>query len=199
MKQGITTLTTSTTVANVVAGSKDQGTISLGSGSGVVTRFHDNTNERLNVQHYVIVEKTDKYDKTTFNPELSLQFPAVETPFPEPIVRFSRSEDKPPVDKKFDFEGTVNIGSLGPRTWLAPRTWLCIRITGDSIDAGVTYNVVYEFQIRSTTWDTLVQWTDPDTGEVPDDLVEGLGTKQYRMYPETDFSKLGLPFENLIG
>lgn len=189
---------TKTNIATPQADSSDPGQISIGSASGVFEQVTDNRGDRLFVAHYVIDEKTDKFGNVSFVPRLSFQFPTVDLPIPEPIIRFSRVEDKPPFKKAMEFENTVNAYSLGPGSYFAPRKWLCVRITGESIDGGEKYNVNYEFQVRIDTWDQLVEWKDPSTGQSPDDLVPGLGSKLHRLRREADFGKLGLDFAQLI-
>jgi len=73
-----------------------------------------------------------------------------------------------------------------------PRTWRCAGINGVTNDNGTTYEVTYEFRYREETFDINVLYIDSETGSPPDDLVEGVGDKWYRIKGERNFNALNL-------
>ena len=105
---------------------------------------------------------------------------------PQPVLRLSRREPESPFPKSQEFVGSVNSISWKGQQ---PRTWLCVHIDGVTDDGGLSYQVSYEFQYNSNTWDATVYFTDSD-GRPVADLVEGLGIRAFEVYPLKDFNSL---------
>ena len=88
------------------------------------------------------------------------------------------------------------------------RQWLCTGITGVSADGGLHWDNTYSFQFKVEGWFARVVFTDPNTGDPPDDIIQDLvpqdipigppdhpdlaGLKVYPLYLETDFNDLEL-------
>ncbi len=113
----------------------------------------------------------------------------VEILIPTVSVQFSRRESVSPGRKALD-----NVGKVNSRLFFSfqKRHWLCTRIDGNSQDGGVTYNVLYEFQLNRLTWDATVAYFDKERNEHPPDLVDKEGIKTVQIYEEADFGKLNL-------
>ncbi len=101
----------------------------------------------------------------------------------------------------------VHTGTVNGLLWGgdAARLWLCTGITGFSADGGIHWDNTYAFQFKLEGWFARVVFTDPNTGDPPDDIIQDLvpqdlpvghpdlaGLKVYPLYIETDFNDLNL-------
>jgi len=112
--------------------------------------------------------------------------------YPDHQMTVRKQEFTNPSVKALDYVGSVNNGpwSLAPTS--VAGQWMCTGLMGTSSDGRRSWDVVYNFQYRPDTWEELVQWQDPFTGEPPDDLVLGTGAKYVALYPMANFNLLGL-------
>ena len=114
---------------------------------------------------------------------------SVELQLPQIVAVGERREQVSPRTKAMTYTGAVNAVSFNGS---GPRTWLCDAIEGDSADGGETYMVSYRFIYRADTWDARLAYIDPETGQRPPDLLEGVGLKVVRVRPELDFGPLNV-------
>lgn len=118
---------------------------------------------------------------------------SVEYMLPMETVRYMRREWRDPQAKARNYVGRINsVGVFGD----PPHMWLCTHLGGPSDDGGATFNVTYEFQRNSDSWNPTVVPTDPATGQPvvlsPADIASGLAVVQVRLLPEVDFEDLNL-------
>jgi len=69
--------------------------------------------------------------------------------------------------------------------------WLCTRVDYDLTDKDADppkYRFVYEFERRPTGWTYTVAYND-ENGNIPPDLIEGVGIVDVKWHPERDFSE----------
>ena len=86
------------------------------------------------------------------------------------------------------YEGKVNDGVYTIGTLAgAARTWLIEKITGHSNDYGLSYDATMTFHYKPNTWDQLAVYMNPDDGMPPHDLVDGVGYKFAKTFPEVTF------------
>lgn len=91
-------------------------------------------------------------------------------------------------NKVHDFVGRVN--SVPWRNFPA-RSVLCSTIDVDEV--GDRANVSYQFTIKPVgTWDVRPIYINPETGAPVEDPIEGIGVKNFRIYPEADFNQLNV-------
>ncbi len=123
---------------------------------------------------------------------------------PQTVVRFRRAEPGSPGGKARFYVGTVNNASVfGDPRWF----WLCTRIDGTTVNKGLSYEVVYEFQrnegsefdpeqpgVRSG-WQPLVIYTDPKTGKPIPNPRFGQSLQLVALYRERAFPALNLTFD----
>ena len=143
----------------------------------------DNADAQMDVSHtYLTGDKAGLTD---------LQGGTVDIQVPQMVARCSRLEPGSPKAKSLTYTGKVN--SI---TWNGdpPRTWLCMPIVGRTSGLSQPYEVTYEFMYREQTWDALVAYIDPDTGQRPPNLVPTEGLKTFEVYPEIDFTPLNVAF-----
>lgn len=126
------------------------------------------------------------------------QSPTLNVEQPVSRVSISRTESSSPGAKSQEFVGTVNtengfsvVGSA------AARTWRCDGIDGSSSDGGKTWQVTYQFIHRRDTWDQEVHYTDPQTGSIPQEVIESPGRQLFaikliQVYAEKNFNNLNL-------
>ena len=114
----------------------------------------------------------------------------VEVQVPQTVIRLSRKENQPPFEKSKTFVGTINATTFAGDP---AHYWLCTRIEGTSSDGGKTYQVEYEFQRNTDTWNAVVTFRD-ENNDIPTDILnfEGTAIKEYQVYPEIDFGSLRL-------
>ncbi len=165
----------------------DPGTIEVGASAQSVSTTLDVDNNQLLVSH--TITETDvsgaQQEKT------DVQGVEVNVQVPQVILTRTRVESSPPTRKAREYVGKVNKHSI----WgFGKRRLLCTRIQGTSNDQGVTYAVTYEFQSSTTIWDPVITYIDKETGRPPTDLVFGVGIKNVQVYPEADFSGIGITF-----
>ena len=111
---------------------------------------------------------------------------------PDHSITISKKEKASPQSKAKLYVGWANSGGWTWDKTAAPRTWLCTGIVGRSDDGGKNYQVTYDFQYRADTWDSVVLYIDPNTGQPPADLIGGTGIKTIQMYGTKNFSTLKL-------
>lgn len=113
---------------------------------------------------------------------------SVEFMLPMETVRYMRRELYNPQSKSRLYLGHINSHSVfgDPPHW-----WLCSHLGGPTDDGGASYNVTYEFQRNSDSWNPVLVPTNPETGK-PHILVEGEIARQPRILPEADFWELNL-------
>ncbi len=166
-------------------------TLSVGSTVQEVETERDVGGNQITVRHTYDSGTDD--EKTVIAPAKVAYRVAMST------VNFTRREPRNPRGKSQGFVGRVNATRVFDDP---PRFWMCTRLAGNSRDGGKTFDVEYEFQ-RSVaniddltsgfgTWDPYVAFIDPETGEIPTDLVKGVGLKQVKVLPEIDFRRLGI-------
>lgn len=116
---------------------------------------------------------------------------AIQTP--QTVLQFERREPTSPLTNSETYSGTVNDDVVGG---FAARTLLCLGIEGNSTDQGVTWNVIYRFQVNRNTWQATVVYIDPETDRphVDVNIATSAGVTYANIYPETDFSALSLPW-----
>ncbi len=79
---------------------------------------------------------------------------------------------------------------------IAPGFWFCSGVSWDSEDlseAIPTWRVGFTFKLRDgdvTPWDPRVVYIDPETGQPPPDLAEGIGFKIIPWYSSIDFNNI---------
>ena len=121
---------------------------------------------------------------------------------PAPFIRITEKFPFNVLDIAIKFVGKIHSKQFG----IDPvGSWLCTRITGDSLDGGVTYLANFEFQ-RSIKfdnngdevggWDAQVIFIDPDTGNPPADILSTAQANKaiqlFRIYQLADFAEIGL-------
>ena len=105
-------------------------------------------------------------------------------------LRVSQSEARTVVAVSQD--AASHVGTTNSTTFLGkpPRTWLCTRIHGaNPIDVTPT-DVSYEFTFKPDTWDIEVFFVDPYAGQIPADIVDGVGARVYRVIGESNLNNL---------
>lgn len=131
------------------------------------------------------------YDTTTADGDayFDVQTVVVDVYLPETVLRFERREPKSPGFKSVFYTGTTNS-----TRWMGARShkWLCTHIGGELSDNHEYWNVSYEFQYTPSYWAARVHYVDTDTGQPPNDLVEGVGKRWIQVYPERNFRALRL-------
>lgn len=156
--------------------------ITISAGVTTIRTQFDNKGKQILVQH--------TFNKGTGKARKSEEQPGfVEILVPTVSVQFSRRETGSPGRKALD-----NVGRVNSRFFFSfkPRHWLCTRLDGNSQDGGITYNVLYEFQLNRKTWDATVAFFDKERNEHPPNLVDGEGLKTVQIYDLADFGKLNL-------
>lgn len=87
------------------------------------------------------------------------------------------------------------LGTVNATAWHEgdPKTWLIVRADWEEIDAYSdprVYRFTWEFEYRREKWDPItVAYKDPQTGERPTGLVEGVGIKDIQWYDAVDFTQ----------
>lgn len=86
------------------------------------------------------------------------------------------------------------VGYLNSDTWMGRPAgcWMCTRCDfapHDLADSPPRYKFTFEFQENNKGWTPTVYYRDPNTGEIPPDLVYGVGKKRivvqgYRAFGE---------------
>ena len=88
---------------------------------------------------------------------------------PHTVIHVLRREYGSPLVNSKAYVGKTNLPNQfrlgGP---CAVNTWRCNSISGDSSDGGRTYDVEYEFEYAPEGWDQTVEYTDSETGKLPD-------------------------------
>ena len=128
------------------------------------------------------------------------QVAEVELQLPNHVVVYRRREQFSPGAKARRFVGTINSKGVfeDPKHF-----WMCTRLDGRTDDGGLSYNVTYEFQRNSDSWDPTVVYRDPKTGGPvvdpagaarlnPTGVGELVGLKKVQIYQEQDFFDLDL-------
>lgn len=114
----------------------------------------------------------------------------VELQEPQVYLRLSRKEPEDPELKASLFVGTTN---LTPFRGDGPFKWLCTAITGSSPNGGLDWDVRYEFQRNPSDWRIDVVYVDPETGNPPEDIIEGNGlVRNIEVLGLADFGALNL-------
>ena len=105
------------------------------------------------------------------------------------VFRFQRSENTNPRFRASTYSGKVN--SL---TWngYPPGSVLCSGIDSTTSDGGDTYDVTYTFEYDEDLHVQTGAWKDPDTQEVPSDVVDGTGIKDFNLQKEISFAGLNI-------
>lgn len=129
------------------------------------------------------------YSPTGSTTDLLTQTARVSRLTPQTTLQFTRTESASPLAKARRYVGAINQTTIFES---APGKWLCVGIDGKSSDGGASYQVTYAFQLNTEGWQPTVSYTDPSTRQTPLDLVEGVGTKRIKVYPEAEFKELGL-------
>lgn len=114
------------------------------------------------------------------------------------VVR--RREGSSPGHKSRVYVGKLN--AAGQFALAAPDTvggtWICTGINGTSNDGGATWAVVYSFEYDELGWDHEAVYNDPDTGRVPDGVIDGtdavkaLAIRTYAQHKAVNFNLLNL-------
>lgn len=87
----------------------------------------------------------------------------------------------------------THVGSVNDAIWngYAARTVLCEAIESTTDDGGDSYNSLYRFAYKAETWDASVIYRTPD-GKPVQSPVAGVGEKDVRIYPETNFGAMNI-------
>lgn len=107
---------------------------------------------------------------------------------PESTVRYQVRKSGSPGALSRNYVGKVNSGGWLADPGAAARTWLCTALGGVSDDGGDTFLVTAEFAYREDTYDETVVYIDPETGRMPDDIVDGTGIVVFQVYTEANFN-----------
>ena len=82
---------------------------------------------------------------------------------------------------------------ISPGFWFCPGvSWESEDLTEDEIP---TWRVSFQFRLRDgdiTPWDPRVVYIDPETGQPPTGLVDGIGFKIVPWYLSIDFNNIFL-------
>lgn len=74
----------------------------------------------------------------------------------------------------------------------APGYWLCTDCSFVPRDLGLgrahLWQFTWTFELNPLGWPVVAKIIDPNTGNVPDDVVAGTGTKDVLWYPSKDFN-----------
>lgn len=112
---------------------------------------------------------------------------------PTATVRYFRREPGSPGLKSKQYVGTINAS---PVFGDPAHFWMCTRLDGSTDDGGRSYNTTYEFQRHPDSWDVVVVWRDPETGQPGQDVRVGIddlnGAKIVQLYREEEFENLNL-------
>ena len=117
------------------------------------------------------------------------QIATIEIFVPHIVIVYRRRERISPGIRALGYIGKVNANFMFGD---AARFWLCTNLSGESPDAGGSWNVTYGFERNAESWDATVAYHL--NGEIPGDVVDGQGIRTYQVYPEANFAELGLPF-----
>lgn len=122
---------------------------------------------------------------------IETQIARVSINIPQAVRTLERIENFSPLPKADQYVGSVNKTAI----WGRPaRTLLCRAINGSSRDGGLTWRVSYEFQYKPGTWDQLIFFKDPETGEPQEGIEDGNGQELRRLYREEEFGRMGISF-----
>lgn len=104
-------------------------------------------------------------------------------------IRLTRTESRSPLSVAAQY-----VGRLNERDWngYPERVVLCTGIDGRTSDGGLTYEVAYAFAISWQRWRVGIYYRDPETGEIPEDLVREAGIKEADLYPIASFTALNI-------
>ena len=169
--------------------SPDRARISLGSTVQQATTQKDNDGDQITVS--ITKEVEDDQGNIT---EQTLEQPAeVDLLRPETVIEFERREPSSPLVKSTNFAGTVNQTAIGI---FGARTLLCNSIEGRTDDNSTSFNVLYRFQFKPDNWDAEVAFIDNETDRIDEQVTfqPSNGVAIHKVYPETDFRDLNLPF-----
>lgn len=151
----------------------------------------------------------DNYSKPIFDPADPQGDPIGQEPQPSQsgevestvdmytIIARRRERISPGVVKAPTYTNTINADQIfgDPKHF-----WKCA-IGGSTDDGGASWNVVYEFQRNTDTWNIVIVWRDPETGlpgagvTRPSNMNPGStgnGSKVAQMLPATNFRGLEL-------
>lgn len=125
------------------------------------------------------------------------------------VILHRREAESPGLWKSPRFSGAINAtlvfrSPYGPGD---PKHMWIANVNGYSDDGGVTYNVTYAFQRNPETWNVVIVYRDPETGQPGKDATKpgnmipdgetgaepGNGSKVARIYPVDEFRDLQLP------
>jgi hypothetical protein len=96
------------------------------------------------------------------------------------------------IRRQLNYMGTTNKSGWNVRPDDPAGSWLCLDISATKQPEQITWQVSYTFQYDSGLWTTHGQYIDPNTGNPPDDVVEDTGDIWFSMYPDKNFTLLGL-------
>lgn len=125
----------------------------------------------------------------TIQDELVTQPAEVEVLVPQTVLSLERRTSTDPEPDATAFVGKVNQQTFRGKP---ARSWLCTAIEGVSEDNGLTWDVVYEFELREATWDADVVYIDPETDRPPEVITSGVELRTYQVYELADFGQLML-------
>jgi len=123
---------------------------------------------------------------------------AIDTP--ASTMRVHRTESDNPQYKSAYYTGSINSTAfaLAHPHMNAPGSWRCNSIVGSSSDRGRSWEVDYEFEYDVAGWEEEVSYLDPETGRIPDAVIDGSAAVQadaivtVKKYEALDFNALGL-------
>ena len=123
---------------------------------------------------------------------------AIDTP--ASTMRVHRTESANPQYKSAYYTGAVNSTAfaLAHPHMNTPGSWRCNLILGSSSDGGRSWEVDYEFEYDVAGWEEEVAYLDPETGRIPDGVIDGDGATQaaaiktVKKYEALDFNALRL-------
>jgi len=122
-------------------------------------------------------------------------------------LKISQVEQEFPGDKAIEYVGTINKGNVpwikqtlinpgdpGDNVKLtdqeSPKVWRCNSISASASNFNLPWQVNYEFQLNLPDWDVEVQFEKD--GQVPNDLVEGVGIKRFEVYDQKNYMAMGI-------
>lgn len=161
-----------------------------GDDPGVLEVWSTGTQQQTQFDHRgVQIFTTHAYTSGERAGQTVTQGGTVEVYIPQVGIRLTRVERSNPLPAAGQMVGRINAASWNgyPR-----HAVLCVGVDGRTSDGGQTYEVTYTFAVDQDGWNARLIYVDPDTGEVPIDVVPGLGYKSVQVYQEADYGKLNI-------
>ncbi len=174
-------------------------TLEVGTTLQATTTERDHQGNQIFTTHTTNIGVSAAGDRVVFDPKHNINdWTSIETRKehqvgqvayfkPMTVLRYSRLEAGNPRVKSRSYVGTINKTPLfgDPKHY-----WLCSRLSGQRQVSGL-YRVNYEFQRNIDGWDALIIHTQED-GKFIQEPVSGDSLRVFQVYPDRDFTRLGL-------